>query len=60
MNINSIGWQVKNHGESIMRKDFIDVPFPEKACIEVNFCEAYVDKEAKELADLKKIEAVYS
>lgn len=59
VNVNAVAWQVKNHGESMLRKDHIDVPFPEKICIDVKLCEVYIDKETKELEELKSMEAVY-
>lgn len=60
LNINQLGWQLKSMGESISRKDNIDLPYPEKLCLDLKMCNVYIDEAMKELKELKTLEAVYA
>lgn len=56
-----IGWMLKVNGEQIDRKARSEQRFPDKACLEIKYCEKWEDPEdAKKREMVESIEAVYS
>ena len=55
MNIDELVWRLKTHGESITAKRKVDIPFPEKICLDLKMCSIYIDPEEKFILEMQKL-----